>query len=860
MAAICLKSTMLNDDSEVTSSRTVIRFAGPDSIKFLQGMLTNDVHRFGELFDEKVTNLATSNLPTVGTSPVYAALLTAQGWFLYDFFLYRPPRSDEKLDRTGSGPGPGSDQVEVLADVDGSVVDEVVDSLKRYRLRSKVDIEHVGKDFCCWQRYGGDLSDKSSVEEPESAGVGWGGNVDGSAMSSSQAPLVEADKETSEENYLLWRLEQGVAEGPNEIPKGEAIPLEYNLAGLNAISFDKGCYLEQELVERTHHRGVIRKRLLPLKFVNDNGKEVEQKVAPGSTVVDPSSGKKIGTVTTALGSRGLGLLRLEEAIKKSGGLAIQGYEDVKVESIIPKWWPAECLVECFCARVVHVRIFPPFENCARHTTVHLDSNIGDTFSFPLPAASKTLRLEEPESAGVGWGGNVGSSAMSSSQGSEGGWQWFKNPRLDCLGFRGIFPSGTPPPLVEADKETSEENYLLWRLEQGIAESPNEIPKGEAVSLEYNLAGLNAISFDKGCYVGQELVARTHHRGVIRKRLLLYKSFAEVGQKVAPGSTVGGPSSSKKIGTVTTALGSREVDGSEFALKIKMKYPSVKGYKLLSLDNARGLRALWASVYHSNAASMDLFIDLTPIQPSNFIPNPSSVESNLTFTNMLSQVMRGEDPMFCVSLSANSVDQHQYDVNLNEGEFEENEDDILINEVEDDDGGEDLVTPSAPSGEFTRLHAINEQFVNRWIDGVYVEFVKGGEFCVGQRFNNKLILSQFVRQYHIERNQVFRTAKSKSTTVTYKCGRKPTPCMWTLRASQKDVTKDVFTIVTYKGPHLPSCVVDAPPIDHPNLNKSFIVKHKRTLVEADWGAKISLLRASMTTQFNFTPSDFTSFGM
>lgn len=52
---------------------------------------------------------------------------------------------------------------------------------------------------------------------------------------------------------------------------GEAIPLEYNLAGLNAISFDKGCYVGQELVARTHHRGVIRKRLMPLNFVQSNG-------------------------------------------------------------------------------------------------------------------------------------------------------------------------------------------------------------------------------------------------------------------------------------------------------------------------------------------------------------------------------------------------------------------------------------------------------------------------------------------------------------------------------------------------------------------------------------------------------------
>jgi folate-binding Fe-S cluster repair protein YgfZ len=37
-------------------------------------------------------------------------------------------------------------------------------------------------------------------------------------------------------------------------------------------------------------------------------------------------------------------------------------------------------------------------------------------------------------------------------------------------------------------------------------------------LEYNLDALGAISFTKGCYVGQELIARTHFRGVVRKRL------------------------------------------------------------------------------------------------------------------------------------------------------------------------------------------------------------------------------------------------------------------------------------------------------------------------------------------------------
>lgn len=37
------------------------------------------------------------------------------------------------------------------------------------------------------------------------------------------APLVEADKETVENNYVLWRIENGVAEGSTEIPKGATL-------------------------------------------------------------------------------------------------------------------------------------------------------------------------------------------------------------------------------------------------------------------------------------------------------------------------------------------------------------------------------------------------------------------------------------------------------------------------------------------------------------------------------------------------------------------------------------------------------------------------------------------------------------
>ncbi|WCJ26034.1 Glycine cleavage T-protein family [Euphorbia peplus] len=356
-------------------SRAVIRFSGPDTVKFLQGLLTNDVRRFGEPPADQTSSLPTPNMATVSVPPIYAALLTPQGKFLYDLFLYRPGRAGEKLNRTGSGPGEESGgSVEVLADVDALFIDEMLQTFKRYRLRSKVEIENVAEDFTCWQRFGGKVADKSrDTEEPDAANVGWGSGVDKSGQSSAHGddhgfqwfqdprleclgfrgifpanetpPLIEADKETVEDNYSLWRIENGIAEGSTEIPKGEAMALEYNLAGLNAISFDKGCYVGQELIARTHHRGVIRKRLLPLVFLDENKREVEQKVAPGSEVIDTTSGKKVGFVTTALGCRGLGLLRLESAFKGPDSLVVQGQEDVKVEALRPKWWPAEWFPE-----------------------------------------------------------------------------------------------------------------------------------------------------------------------------------------------------------------------------------------------------------------------------------------------------------------------------------------------------------------------------------------------------------------------------------------------------------------------------------------------------------------------------------
>lgn len=111
--------------------RKVIRFDGPDVINFLQGLVTNDVTKF-EDGPSGQTSTPSVNAPVVYHQPLYAAMLNSQGRFLYDLFLYKPSVEEEKLDRSGSGPGKSENPPVLLADVDAGFAEEILDYLKKY--------------------------------------------------------------------------------------------------------------------------------------------------------------------------------------------------------------------------------------------------------------------------------------------------------------------------------------------------------------------------------------------------------------------------------------------------------------------------------------------------------------------------------------------------------------------------------------------------------------------------------------------------------------------------------------------------------------------------------------------------------
>jgi folate-binding protein YgfZ len=87
---------------------------------------------------------------------------------------------------------------------------------------------------------------------------------------------------------------------------------------------------------------------------------------------------------------------------------------------------------------------------------------------------------------------------------------YVDPRTPLMGWRIITEKGKLP-------EGS--NYETQRITLGLADSDSDIGSGQLFPHEANLDQLGAVSFSKGCYIGQEVVSRMEHRATARSRIL-----------------------------------------------------------------------------------------------------------------------------------------------------------------------------------------------------------------------------------------------------------------------------------------------------------------------------------------------------
>lgn len=259
--------------------RAVIMLSGSETQDFLQGLITNDVRQLR------------------GGGALYAGLLTPQGKVLFDFIL----------SEYGGA---------VLMDHWAPASEALLKRLTLYRLRAKVELQRKDDLAVIW--FAQKPAAGESFEDPRMQALGYRAIVPRASIAGMPA---------GPGGYLAHRLRLGVPEAA-DFGSDRMFALDAGLEELHGVSFEKGCYVGQELTARMKHRGTARKRLLPV--VSTTGTSL-----PPEGVEIRIGKQAVGEIISTYGDQGFGLIRLDRWREAGVGEGLAGEHSIAIQT--PGW-------------------------------------------------------------------------------------------------------------------------------------------------------------------------------------------------------------------------------------------------------------------------------------------------------------------------------------------------------------------------------------------------------------------------------------------------------------------------------------------------------------------------------------------
>jgi len=232
---------MEKDQIILLEDRGLILISGEDAKNFLQNIITNDV--------EKVSLSAS----------IFSALFTPQGKYLFEFFLIQSKNG-------------------YLLECDNKFTNEIINYLLKYKLRSKIEIIDISKDYVIGLINSEKFLDIQKNENKTGDTIEFRGsplfldprnNNLGARILSPLEKLHLTIKKLNlkiikPDTYFAKAHSLGIPIKGIENLKDQLFGLEANFEELNAIDFKKGCYIGQENTARMKLKEKLRRRLLPI--------------------------------------------------------------------------------------------------------------------------------------------------------------------------------------------------------------------------------------------------------------------------------------------------------------------------------------------------------------------------------------------------------------------------------------------------------------------------------------------------------------------------------------------------------------------------------------------------------------------